>query len=244
MIDAGLFEVIHPQMFFGFHNRPEVEAGKVVCHRGALMAAKTNFHITVKGVGGHGGNPHLCTDPIVCAAAMIQALQTIVSRNTDPLQSVVMTIGSIHGGSVENLISDEVKMTASIRALEPEAKEKAVLRAEEIIYGTARTYGCEAKITYREILPPVLNTDEMYELARKAAVTAVGQADVIDAQPTMASEDFSLIMDRIPSFFYWIGSGTPGEVPQAWHSEAFHTDDRGIRIAALTMACAAAEVLG
>ena len=244
MIDAGLFEVIHPQMFFGFHNRPEVEAGKVVCHRGALMAAETNFHITVKGVGGHGGNPHLCTDPIVCAAAMIQALQTIVSRNTDPLQSVVMTIGSIHGGSVENLISDEVKMTASIRALEPEAKEKAVLRAEEIIYGTARTYGCEAKITYREILPPVLNTDEMYELARKAAVTAVGQADVIDARPTMASEDFSLIMDRIPSFFYWIGSGTPGEVPQAWHSEAFHTDDRGIRIAALTMACAAAEVLG
>ena len=83
-----------------------------------------------------------------------------------------------------------------------------------------------------------------YEVARKAAVTAVGQADVIDAQPTMASEDFSLIMDRIPSFFYWIGSGTPGEVPQAWHSEAFHTDDRGIRIAALTMACAAAEVLG
>ena len=84
----------------------------------------------------------------------------------------------------------------------------------------------------------------MYELAREAAVTAGGEVDVIDAQPTMASEDFSLIMDRIPSFFYWIGSGTPGEVPQAWHSEAFHTDDRGIRIAALTMACAAAEVLG
>ena len=244
MIDAGLFEVIHSQTFFGFHNRPEVEAGKVVCHRGALMAAKTNFHITVKGVGGHGGNPHLCTDPIVCAAAMIQALQTIVSRNTDPLQSVVMTIGSIHGGSVENLISDQVKMTASIRALEPEAKERAVRRAEEIIYGTAATYGCEAQITYREILPPVLNTDKMYETAVKAAAAAVGEANVTDALPTMASEDFSLIMDRIPSFFYWIGSGTPGEAPRAWHSEAFHTDDRGIRTAALTLAYAAAGTLG
>lgn len=244
MIDAGLLELIHPQLFFGSHNRPEVEAGKVVCHRGALMAAKTNFHITVRGTGGHGGNPHLCADPIVCSAAMIQSLQTVVSRNTDPLNSVIMTVGSIHGGIIENLIPDEVTMTASIRALQPEAKEKAVLRAEEIIYATARAYDCEAEITYREILPPIFNTDDMYDLAREAAVSAVGESNVVDALPTMASEDFSLIMERVPSFFYWFGSGTPGEVPQAWHSDTFHTDDSAIRTAALTMAQAAVCALG
>lgn len=239
MIDAGLFEVIRPEVFFGMHNRPEVEAGKVVCHRGGLMAAKTNFSVCIKGLGGHGANPHLCIDPVVCTAAMIQSLQTVVSRNTDPLESVVLTIGSIHGGSVENLVVDEVTITASIRALGVKAKEDAVKRAEEIILQTAKAYGCVAEISYQEILPMVWNTEKMYELAFEAAVQAVGEENVTDAQPTLASEDFSLIMDRVPSFFYWIGSGSPGDTCYAWHHAKFHTDDRGIRVGALTMAQAA-----
>lgn len=243
MIDAGLFEIIHPQMFFGLHNRPEEEVGKVVCHKGALMAAKTNFRIAIYGRGGHGGNPHLCIDPIVCAAAVIQSLQTVVSRNTDPLQSVVMTIGSVHGGSVENLVVDQVDMTGSIRALEIEAKDKAVSRMEEIVHGICAAYGCRAEITYREILPPVFNNEKMYALARSAAEKAVGAENVIDAQPCMASEDFSLLMEKVPSFFYWIGSKTPGEDSQAWHHPAFHADDRGIRIAAGTLAQAALTAL-
>ncbi len=243
MIDAGLFDVIHPQMFFGAHNRPEVEAGKVVCHLGALMACKTNFVITIHGLGGHGGNPHLCVDPIVCAAAIVQSLQTIVSRNTNPLDSVVMTVGSIHGGSVENLVVDEVVMTASVRSLSMEAKEKAVSRAEEIIYGTASAYGCTAGIEYREILPLIDNKPDMLAIAKKAAIAAVGEENVTDAEPTMASEDFSLIMEKVPSFFYWIGSGTPGETPYAWHSDMFHANDAGIRVAAETTAQAAVHAL-
>lgn len=189
MLDAGLLNVIHPQMFFGMHNRPEVEAGKVVCHTGGLMACKTNFHITINGLGGHGGNPHLCVDPIVCAAAIIQSLQTIVSRNTNPLESVVMTVGSIHGGSVENLVVDQVKMTASIRALSEEAKAKAVSRMEDIVYGTAKAYGCRAEVEYREILPLVYNSPKMCALAKQAAIAAVGEENVTDAAPTMASEE-------------------------------------------------------
>ncbi len=243
MLDAGLFDLIHPQMFFGMHNRPEVEAGKVVCHTGGLMACKTNFHITLNGLGGHGGNPHLCVDPIVCAAAIIQSLQTIVSRNTNPLESVVMTVGSIHGGSVENLVVDQVKMTASIRALSEEAKAKAVSRMEEIVYGTAKAYDCQAEIEYREILPLVYNSPEMCALATRAAIAAVGSENVTDAVPTMASEDFSLIMAQVPSFFFWVGSGTPGETCYAWHSENFHTNDSAIRAAVLTMAQAALHAL-
>ena len=156
---------------------------------------------------------------------------------------MVMTVGSIHGGSVENLVVDEVVMTASVRSLSMEAKEKAVSRAEEIIYGTASAYGCTAEIEYREILPLIDNKPEMLAIAKKAAIAAVGEENVTDAEPTMASEDFSLIMEKVPSFFYWIGSGTPGETAYAWHSDMFHANDAGIRVAAETMAQAACMAL-
>ncbi len=236
MIDAGLFDVIHPEAFFGEHNRPEVDAGKVVCKKGALMASKTNFVIRIYGRGGHGSMPHLCTDPIVASAAIIQSLQTIVSRNIDPLDSTVLSVGSIHGGSIENLVPDKVEMTASIRSLSTATKEKAVRRMEEIVLRTAEAYGCTAEIEYKEILPPVFNSAEMYKKAVRAAGMAVGSGNVIDVPPTLASEDFSVIMDQVPSFFYWIGSGTPGQQAYAWHQSRFQADDDGVRIAAEVMA--------
>ena len=238
MIDAGLFTVIHPEAFFGEHNRPEVPVGKVVCKNGALMAAKTNFVIRVYGRGGHGSMPHLCVDPIVASAAIIQSLQTIVSRNTDPLDSVVLSVGSIHGGSIENLVVDRVEMTASIRALSIEARERAVRRMESVVKSTAEAYECRAEIEYREILPLTFNGEEMYKVAVRAAEMAVGSENVIDVPPTLASEDFSVFMERVPSFFYWIGSGIPGETPYAWHQSRFKADDAGLKVAAGVMAAA------
>ena len=238
MIDAGLFEVIHPEAFFGEHNRPEVPVGKVVCKNGALMAAKTNFVIRVYGRGGHGSMPHLCVDPIVASAAIIGSLQTIVSRNTDPLDSVVLSVGSIHGGSIENLVVDRVEMTASIRALSIEARERAVRRMESVVKSTAEAYECRAEIEYREILPLTFNGEEMYKVAVRAAEMAVGSENVINVPPTLASEDFSVFMERVPSFFYWIGSGIPGETPYAWHQSRFKADDAGLKVAAGVMAAA------
>lgn len=238
VIDEGLFDMIHPEAFFGVHNRPEVPVGKVVCKNGALMAAKTNFVIRITGRGGHGAMPHLSVDPIVASAAIIQSLQTIVSRNVNPLDSVVLTIGSIHGGHIENQVPDEVEMTASIRSLSIDAKEIAVRRMEEIVRGTAEAYACTAQITYKEVLPPVFNNEEMYKRAVHAANAAVGSENVIDVPPTLASEDFSIIMSRVPSFFYWIGSGTPGRKAYAWHQSKFFADDAGVRVAAEVMAAA------
>ena len=236
MIEAGLFDVISPEAFFGEHNRPEVEVGKVVCKNGALMAAKTNFRIRILGRGGHGSMPHLCDDPIVAAAAIIQSLQTVVSRNTDPLDGVVLTVGSIRGGSIENLVADKVEMLASIRALSVAARERAVRRMEEIVKSTANAYGCRAEIEYREILPLVFNSEEMYKKAVFAAEMAVGAENVVDVPPTLASEDFSMIMERVPSFFYWIGSGKPGQQAFAWHQSRFRADDAGVKVAAEVMA--------
>jgi len=236
VLEAGLLEIIHPQKFFALHNRPEVMTGKVVVKNGALMAAKTNFAITIHGVGGHGSMPHLCVDPIVCAAAVISSLQTIVSRNTDPLDSVVLSVGSIHGGSLENLVVDEVRMTASIRALRTETKKAMLKRMETIVTETCRAYECASEIRYEENIPAVFNSPEMARLAKRAAENVVGQENVTDVSPTLASEDFAMIMEKVPSFLYWVGSGTPGEECHAWHNAKFHACDRGIRIAAEVLA--------
>ena len=115
-IDAGLFDLIHPDYCFGLHNWPSVQSGKIVCHEGALIAAKRNFEIRLYGAGGHGSMPHLNIDPIVCAAAVVQSLQTVVSRNTDPLDSVVLSINLIQGGSPVNLVVDQVMMKATVAA--------------------------------------------------------------------------------------------------------------------------------
>ena len=239
MIDAGLFSLISPTHFFGMHNRPEVPAGQVVIQPGGLMSAKTNFIITIHGKGGHGAMPHLCVDPIVCAAAVIQSLQTIVSRNVDPMENAILTIGSIHGGSVENLIVEDVKMTGCVRALSQKTKDMQVSRLEEIVYSTARAYQCTAEIEYRENLPVAYNSPEMTEMARKAAAAVVGEENCVTATPTLASEDFAIIMEKVPSYLYWIGSGTEGEPLYAWHNPKFHTNDAGLYVAAAVYASSA-----
>ena len=127
-------------------------------------------------------------------------------------------------------------MTASIRALSIKARERAVKRMETVVRSTAEAYECRAEIEYREILPLTFNSEEMYKVAVRAAEEAVGIENVIDVSPTLASEDFSIFMEKVPSFFYWIGSGTPGETAYAWHQSRFKADDAGLKVAASVMA--------
>lgn len=239
MVDAGLFDIISPRYFFGMHNRPEVPAGQVVIQPGGLMSAKTNFVITVHGKGGHGAMPHLCIDPIVCSAAIVQSLQTIVSRNVDPMENAILTIGSINGGSVENLIVDSVRMTGCVRSLSQKTKDMQVSRLEEIVYLTAKAYQCTADIEYKEILPVAYNSPGMTGIAHKAAAAVVGEENCVKAVPTLASEDFAIIMDKIPSYLYWVGSGTEGEPLYAWHNPMFHANDSALPAGAAVYASSA-----
>ncbi len=235
MLEDGLLDLVHPDVFFGLHNRPEVEYGNVVCHKGAIMTAKSNFAITIEGKTAHGASPQYGADAIVCASAIVMGLQTAVSRASDPRDCVVLTVGSMHGGSQENIICDKVVLKGSARSLDDAAKERAVKKMEDLVQGISAAYGCRPKIEYTQVNPMVYNGPKMYQLAKKAAQAAVGEGHVVDARPSMASEDFSNFMAKVPSFFYWIGSGTPGETSYPWHSEKFHADDRGIRAGAETM---------
>ena len=238
LIDAGLFERIHPCAIFGIHNWPSVDSGKIVLHKGALMAAKRSMIIRIKGRGGHGSMPHLNVDPIVCAAAVVQSLQTIVSRNTDPLESVVLSISRIEGGSPVNRVADQVEMNATIRSLSDETLERSISRTELIVGNTAEAYECEWEINWDERIPAVRNLPEMTKYAKLAADAAVS-GGITDAAPSLASEDFAMYGKYVPSWFFWVGSRTEGEAVEDLHRPRFHTDDQAMRQAVQLYAAAA-----
>jgi amidohydrolase len=236
LIEHGLFEKVKMDYLFGLHNRPEIVTGKVAVKKGSLMAAKDNFSVQITGKGGHGGMPHQTIDPIVCGAGIINALQTIVSRNMDPLDSAVVSICSIHGGTPENLIVDRLYMTGSIRALSKKGHELAKKRLEEIVTNTAHAYNCKAKVTYESGGVPLLsNSEAMYQLAYKAAVQAMGETAVVSTEPCLGSEDFAVYSEYVPTFFYWLGVGKEGG-SAPWHYADFATDDDALKYGAMLLA--------
>lgn len=236
LIKTGLFKDLKIDAIFGLHNRPEIPAGQVVLQEGPLMAAKKNFKITLYGVGGHGSMPHKCVDPLVCMAAIIQALQTIVSRNTDPLDALVLSVGSVHGGSQENLIVDEVEMTASMRYFRKEVGERTMERLHAILENTAAAYECGVKLEMKEELPALINGEAMTAIARDAAEKAMGKESLVTSAPGLATEDYALFMEEVPGYFYWLGSGDEEDTVYSWHNSRFHTNDDTLKDGAALLA--------
>lgn len=236
LIDAGLFDKLKIDMFFGFHNWPMVESGKVILKKGALMSTKTNFNIEIKGKGGHGSNPHLNIDPIVCAANIIMSLQTVISRNTNPLSSTLLSINSINGGSTSNLVVDSVKLSATIRSLDEENFKIAVERMKDIVSQESAAYQCKYKIDFIDNIPLVYNKEDMYEFAHRVAEKTVGKSNIENILPTMASEDFAFYMQKVPAFMYWFGSAEEGIEKNPLHSRKFYASDKGIKTAAEILA--------
>ena len=238
MIDHGLWDRLpaRPDCLFGLHNRPELPAGQVAVMEGPVMAGKSHFVVTLHGVSGHGGSPHKCTDVIVAGAAVVNALQTVVSRNTDPLESVVCSVLSIHAGTPDNFVPDTLTMTGSIRAHSPAAHRHAERRLEELTLGVSAAYGCTAQVEFHPGVPATINSPAMTALARKAALALVDEAQVVSPAPDMGSEDFAVFGQDVPAFFYWLGSGFPGQANPCWHNEHFRTDDDALPLAAALLA--------
>ncbi|MBP3877724.1 MAG: amidohydrolase [Lachnospiraceae bacterium] len=243
LIDGGLFDVIRPDRIFGIHNWPSVRSGDVVIHEGPLMAGKRNFTITVFGQGGHGSMPHLNIDPIVCAAAVIQSLQTVISRNMNPMDAVLLSVNRIEGGRKANVVAGQVEMSGTVRSLSDRALDRAIERIEAIVKGTAEAYECRHRIDWERRIPAVSNRAEMCVCAGKAAAAAAGAECVTDAEPSLASEDFALYgAAGIPSFFYWVGSTPPGEKAEHLHRPCFHTDDSAMKTAAALYAASVLQI--
>lgn len=208
MIGEGLFERFPCDAVFGLHNWPCVGAGHFGCVTGPAMASVDQITITVRGKGGHGAAPHETVDPVVASAHIITALQTVVSRNVDPLDMGVVTVGSIHGGNAPNVVPESVELKLTARAFKPEVREVLKERIPAIARAQAESFGATADVVYRPGYPAVLNHEAETELARSVALDTFGAARVeAGFRPRTASEDFAFMLLKRPGSYVFVGNG-------------------------------------
>ena len=225
MIDDGLMEKFGIKQVYGMHNEPRLPVGHFSIRKGSVMAAADSFEITIHGRGSHAAQPHLSVDPVLASAHIIIALQSIVSRETDPLKSLVVTVATTHGGEANNVIPGFVKLTGTVRTLLPETRDFAEKRLTEVAQSTAIAHGATAEVVYRRGYPVTFNhadeTDFAIEIASRIAG---GKAVTTDAPPHMGAEDFSYMLEKRPGAFIFIGNGDTATL----HNPAYDFNDEAI----------------
>lgn len=241
---SGIFEKEHIDLIFGLHNQPEVPAGKIAIKEGPLMAAVDRIEITVTGKGGHGGIPHRNIDPVVATGSVITGLQSIVSRNVNPLEAAVISIGTLHGGTANNVIPDSVEMTGTVRTFTPEVRAMMEPKIKQIVENCAAAFGCKGKAKYIYELPAVINPPLPTGIVRSAASKIVGDENIVEPTPTTGGEDFAVFQEKVPGCFFWLGVGNPDKgAVHPWHSPQFTIDEKALAIGTEVMAETVLEAL-
>ena len=209
MVQDGLFELFPVEAVFGMHNMPGIETGKIAARVGPQMASADFFHLKVKGVGGHGAMPHLAADPVVVAAEIVGAWQSIVSRRADPIESAVISVTMIHGGDTTNVIPEQVELQGTARAFRPEMQVLIEESMRRIAEGICGAHGLVGEFTYERRYPPTINTGDETKVAMAAAANVVGQDNVDpNVTPVMGSEDFGWMLMEKPGCYVFVGNGT------------------------------------
>ncbi|MBU0529284.1 amidohydrolase [bacterium] len=229
MIANGCLEDVDE--IYGMHLWNYQPYGEIGVKSGTVMAAADIFDITIKGIGGHGATPQGTVDAIVAASNLIMSFQTIVSRNTDPLQSTVISVGKIEGGHGFNIIADEVKLRGTVRAMTEENRLLVKNRMQEIIDGVAKSTGAKIKMDYQDGYPPTFNDENATITVRKVAKKIV-EGGVVEPYLTMGAEDFSYYLQKIPGCFFFVGSAPPNTKPMSvpHHCSHFNFDERALLI--------------
>ena len=214
MIEQGLFEKVPCDAIFAAHNMPGIPAGQLVFIEGPAMASSDDVTITLTGLGGHGAMPHLAQDPIVAASSIVMALQTIVSRNVNPLQTAVITVGSLMAGKANNVIPSSARLELSVRALDRDVRDLLQERITSLVSCQAKSLGVQAQIDYKRDYPVLVNTPAETDLARRVGVELLGQEGVTyQGTPLTGSEDFAFMLDHCPGSYLMIGNGAGQCVP-------------------------------
>ncbi len=210
MIDEGLFDKFPCEAVYALHNLPGEEAGRIRVRAGAITAAVDIVEVTILGVGGHGAVPHKAADPIVAASSIVIGLQSIVSRNIDPLEPAVVTVGALNGGTLATIIPGSCSMIIGVRSCSAEVRSILRERITALITFQAKAFGCEAQISYNPGIsyPPGANSAAEADLVRQTALS-LGQkpADIDMPGPFMFSEDFAFMQEVKPSCYFGIGNG-------------------------------------
>lgn len=225
MIEDGFIEKHSISQVYGMHNSPGLPLGEFAIRKGSVMAAADTFEIIVNGRGSHAAQPHLSIDPVLTAGHIVVALQSIVSRQTDPLKSLVVTVASIHGGDANNVIPDTVKMGGTVRTLLPETRDFAEKRLKEVVQATALAHGATAEVNYRRGYPVTFNHDSETDFAAAVAGKVAGPKAVdMTMAPHMGAEDFSYMLERRPGAFIFIGNGDTASL----HNPAYDFNDEAL----------------
>jgi len=232
MMDDGLFDLYPCDAIFAMHNGPGTPQGHLVFREGPMMASSDYVTITLHGVGGHGAEPHRTADPIVAAASIVMALQTIVSRNAAPLEMAIVTVGALHSGQANNVIPETAVLELSVRALTREMRELLERRIKALVAAQAESFGVQAQIDYRAGYAVLVNSPAETEFARRIALDLVGADKVVrQGPPLTASEDFSFMLERVPGCYLIIGNGD-GEGSCMVHNPGYDFNDSNLKIGA------------
>ena len=208
MVKEGLFERCPMDMVFGLHNWPAAPAGTFLWRKGPMMAAVANIEIDVIGKGAHGAHPDRGIDPIVVSAQIINALQTIVSRNIEPVDSGVVTIGHISGGHIYNVIPESVRMLGTARWFDPEVGARLEAGVRRLATGIAASFGATAEVVFDGAYPAVVNDPDATDLTLRAARAVAGEARVMPMEkPTMGGEDFAFMLNAKQGSYIMLGAG-------------------------------------
>jgi hippurate hydrolase len=232
MVEEGLFERFPIESVFGMHNWPGLPVGQFAISPSAQMASYDIFEITLEGKGAHAGMPHLGRDTMVAAGQLITALQTIVSRDANPLDPLVVSVTQIHGGDTWNVLPQQAVLRGTVRTFDPAVQDLAERRIGEIAQGQALTFGLRADVRYERRYPPTINDPSIAKIAAAAAAVLVGKENVdLAPRPAMGAEDFAFFLQVRPGAYIWIGSG-PGVAGCMLHNPGYDFNDEVLPLGA------------
>ncbi len=234
MMEDGLFRKFPCDAIFAVHNMPGFPQGQLVFRAGPTMSSSDYLTVTLRGRGGHGGLPHKADDPIVAGSSLVMALQTIVSRNSDPIKPVVLTVGAFNGGHTNNVIPDVVTLEIGIRTLDPEARALVESHVRRLISSHAESFNVVAELEWKSGYPVLVNDVHQTQFALDVAYS-VFDPKQIDPQGVAltASEDFAFMLEKVPGCYFFIGNGTEGGPGGCMvHNPAYDFNDKNISVGA------------
>lgn len=230
MIEDGLYDRFPCDAVFAMHNIPGMPVGKFGFGDGAFMASADTVKVTINGQGGHGATPHKTIDPIVVCASIVTAIQSIIARNIDPLESAVISVGSIHSGTASSIIPNSAEMEITVRALSASVRDLLQQRVTTLIHAQASSFGATAHIDYNRCYPVLINHNAETDFARNIAIDWLGETNVDQkVAPIMASEDFAFMLEYCPGSYINIGNG---EASAPLHNPKYDFNDDAIAFGA------------
>ncbi len=239
MVEAGAIDGVDG--VFGLHLWQSLPTGRVGIVKGPIMANSDSFSITVKGRGGHGSMPQATVDPILAASQLVANAQSIVSRNVDPLKPCVVSFGMIRGGTMFNIIPNEVTLVGTVRSFHSEVQKLAETRLKEIAEATCRVFGAACTYEYEKGYPAVVNHDDMVDLVLRVTRQTIGEEKIGPFQPVMGGEDFAYYLQKVPGAFFFLGMGDGRPYPH--HHPAFDIDERALPQGVVLLTAIALEFL-